>query len=40
VRAFLEYRDKNGGLKSFDELLKVPGIDAAKAESKKERIIF
>ena len=40
VRAFLEYRDKNGGPKSFDELLKVPGIDTAKAEAKKERIIF
>jgi competence protein ComEA len=40
VRAFLEYRDKNGGLKSFDELLKVPGIDVAKTEAQKARIIF
>jgi competence protein ComEA len=40
VRAFMEYRDKNGGLKTFDELLKVPGIDAAKAEAQKSRIIF
>jgi DNA uptake protein ComE-like DNA-binding protein len=36
----MEYRDKNGGLKTFDELLKVPGIDAAKAEAQKSRIIF
>jgi competence protein ComEA len=40
VRAFLEYRDKNGGLKSFEELTKVPGIDPAKAEAQKSRIIF
>ena len=40
VRAVLEYREKNGELKSFDELLKVPGIDAAKAEAQKPRITF
>jgi competence protein ComEA len=40
VRAFIEYRDKNGDLKSFEELLKVPGIDAAKAEAKRSQIIF
>ena len=40
VRAVLEYREKNGGLKSFEELLKVPGIDAAKAEAQKSRIAF
>ena len=40
VRAVLEYREKNGELKSFEELLKVPGIDAAKAEAQKARITF
>jgi competence protein ComEA len=40
VRALIEYRDKNGDLKSFEELLKVPGIDAAKAEAKRSQIIF
>jgi competence protein ComEA len=40
VRAVLEYREKNGELKSFEELLKVPGIDAAKAEAQKPRIAF
>ena len=40
VRAFLDYREKNGALKDFEELLKVPGIDAAKAEGQKSRITF
>jgi competence protein ComEA len=40
VRAFLDYREKNGALRSFEELLKVPGIDAAKAEAQKSRIAF
>jgi len=40
VRALLEYREKNGGLKSFEELTKVPGIDPAKAEAQKSRIIL
>jgi competence protein ComEA len=40
VRAVLESREKNGALKSFEELLKIPGIDAAKAEAQKSRIAF
>jgi competence protein ComEA len=40
VRALMDYREKNGELKSFDQLLKVPGIDAAKAESQKAKIVF
>jgi competence protein ComEA len=40
VRAVLDYREKNGELKSFEELLKVPGIDAGKAETQKSRIAF
>jgi competence protein ComEA len=40
VRALLDYREKNGALKTFEELLKVPGIDAAKAEARKSRIAF
>jgi competence protein ComEA len=40
VRAFLEYREKNGELKNLDQLLKVPGIDAAKIESQKAKIVF
>ncbi len=38
VRALLEYREKHGALKSFEELLQVPGIDQAKAEAQKSRI--
>jgi competence protein ComEA len=40
VRAVLDYREKHGALQSFEELLKVPGIDAAKAEAQKFRIMF
>jgi competence protein ComEA len=40
VRALLDYREKHGALRSFEELLKVPGIDAAKADAQKSRILF
>ena len=40
VRALLAYREKNGAVKSFEELLKVPGIDQAKAEAQTSRIAF
>jgi competence protein ComEA len=40
VRALIDYREKNGDLKSFDQLLKVPGIDPAKAEGQKAKIVF
>jgi competence protein ComEA len=38
--AIIEYRAKNGPFKSIDDLKKVPGIDAAKIEAKKDRLIF
>jgi competence protein ComEA len=38
--AVIEYRGKHGRFKSIDELKKVPGIDAAKIEAKKDEIIF
>jgi competence protein ComEA len=38
--AIIEYRAKNGSFKSIDDLKKVPGIDAAKIEAKKDRLIF
>jgi|SwirhisoilCB1_FD_contig_41_5669600_length_766_multi_2_in_0_out_0_1 competence protein ComEA len=38
--AVIQYREKNGPFKSIEDLKKVPGIDAAKIESKKDRIIF
>ena len=38
--AIIAYRDKNGPFKTIDDLKKVPGIDAAKIESKKDRLAF
>jgi competence protein ComEA len=40
VKELLSYREKNGPFKSFDDLKRVPGIDLAKLESKKDRILF
>lgn len=38
--ALIAYREKNGKFKSLDDLKKVPGIEAAKFDAKKDRIIF
>lgn len=38
--AIIEYRTKNGPFKSIEALKKVPGIDAAKIEAKKDRLTF
>jgi competence protein ComEA len=38
--AIVEYRNKNGPFKSIDDLKKVPGIDAAKIDAKKDRLLF
>jgi competence protein ComEA len=38
--AIIKYREANGPFKSIDDLKKVPGIDAAKIEAKKDRLIF
>jgi competence protein ComEA len=38
--AIIEYRTKNGPFQSIDDLKKVPGIDAAKIEAKKDRLTF
>ena len=38
--AIIEYRTKNGPFKSIEDLKKVPGVDAAKIEAKKDRITF
>lgn len=38
ANAIIEYRTKNGPFKSIDELKKVPGIDAAKIDAKKDRL--
>lgn len=38
--AVMAWRKEHGNFKSFDDLLKVPGLDAAKLEEKKDRIAY
>ena len=38
--AIVRYREEKGKLKSFEDLAKVPGIDAAKIEANKNKLIF
>jgi competence protein ComEA len=38
--AIIEYRDKNGGFKSIEELKKVPGVDASLVDEKKNALTF
>ena len=38
--AIISHRDKHGPFKSIDDLKKVPGLDPAKIESKKDRFTF
>jgi competence protein ComEA len=38
--ALIQYRTKNGPFKSIDDLKKIPGIDVAKIDAKKDRLIF
>jgi competence protein ComEA len=36
----VEYRQRNGDFKSVEDLKKVPGLDAAKIDAVKDRLIF
>jgi competence protein ComEA len=38
--AIIQYRTKNGDFKSIEDLKKVPGVDVAKIEAKKDRLLF
>ena len=38
--ALIAYREKNGPFKSLEDLKKVPGMDAAKLDEKKDRLAF
>src|SRR5262245_9820730 len=38
--AVIQYREKNGPFKTIADLKKVPGIDAAKIEAKKDILTF
>lgn len=38
--AIIRYRNEHGDFKNLDDLKKVPGIDAALLEAKKDRLVF
>ena len=38
--AIIAYRAKNGPFKSIEDFKKIPGIDVAKIEAKKDQLIF
>ena len=38
--AIVRYRDEKGKFKTFEDLGKVPGIDASKLEAKKSRLDY
>ncbi len=40
AEAIIDYRDKNGEYKQWEDLKKVPGLDAKKIEAKKDKISF
>jgi competence protein ComEA len=40
ANAIIEYRTRNGPFHSIDDLKKVPGVDAAKIDAKKDRLAF
>jgi len=40
AQSIVAYRQQNGPFKTVEQVEKVPGVDAAKIESKKDRITF
>jgi competence protein ComEA len=40
AESLVRFREQNGRFKSLDDLKKVPDLDAAKVESRKERLQF
>jgi competence protein ComEA len=38
--AIIEYRSRHGDFKSIEDLKKVPGVDVAKIEARKDRLLF
>ena len=38
--AIVQYRTQHGDFKSMEDLKKVPGVDMAKIEAKKDRLLF
>lgn len=39
-QAIVDYRDKQKGFKSIDDLKKVPNIDTTKVDAKKDHLVF
>jgi competence protein ComEA len=39
-QAIVDYREVNGGIKSFEEMVKIPGVDATKAEAVRGKMAF
>jgi competence protein ComEA len=40
ARLLINYREQNGPFRSLEDLKKVQGIEFAKLEAKKDRILF
>ena len=40
AQAIVKRRGENGGFKTLDELKRIPGVDAAKLDGRKDRIVF
>jgi competence protein ComEA len=40
AEAIVKYRDERGRFGAIDDLKKVPGLDAAKVEARKDRFVF
>jgi len=40
AQAIVTYRSTHGNFKSLSDLKKVPGLDAAKVDSRKDRVLF
>ena len=38
--AIVKYRDEQGRIATLDDLKKVPGLDAAKVDARKDRFVF
>jgi competence protein ComEA len=38
--SIIQYRTKHGDFKSIDDLKKVPGVDVAKIDANKDRLVF
>jgi competence protein ComEA len=40
AKAVVKYRSEHGNFKTLDDLKKVPGINAARLDARKDRVVF